>query len=70
MAVEPPDQPLDHCLFELRETLGDTLIITDVIRELRPSPDAARHLPNLYIQLGTLQRIVRRARRVLIRHIT
>jgi hypothetical protein len=70
MAVEPSDQPLDRCLFEPRETLGDTLIITDVIRELRPSPEAARHVPNLYAQLGTLQRIVRRARRLLIRHIT
>jgi predicted ATPase len=70
MAVEPSDQPFDRCLFELRETLGDTLIITDVIRELRPSPDATRHVPNLYAQLGTLQHIVRRARRLLIRHIT
>lgn len=70
MAVEPPDQPLDRSLFELREILGDTLIIIDIIRELRPSSEATRHMPNLYAQLGTLQRIVRRARRGLIRHIT
>jgi hypothetical protein len=69
MNVEPIDGRLDRHLWELRDTLADTLIIIDVIRDLGPRPEAARLLPQLYIQLATVQQAVRRARRVLTRYV-
>jgi hypothetical protein len=68
MNVEPPDGVLDRRLGELRETLADTLIIVDVLRDLGPRPEAARLLPYLHTQLGTLQHVVRRVRRILARY--
>jgi hypothetical protein len=69
MNVEPTNGLLDRHLWELRETFADTMIIIDVIRDLGPRPEAARLLPQLYIQLATVQQVVRRARRVLTRYV-
>jgi hypothetical protein len=65
MNAEPWNRPLDRFFLDLRQTLADTLIILDIIRELGPSPKGVRLLPNLYTQLGSLQRIVRLTRQLL-----
>jgi hypothetical protein len=70
MNVEPTDGLLDRHLGELRNTLVDSLLVADIAHELRSSPHAARLLLTLYTQLGTLQRVVRRTRRVLTRNVT
>jgi hypothetical protein len=69
MNVEPTAGLLDRHLWELRDTFADTLIILDVIRDLGTRPEAARLLPHLYVQLTTVQQVVRRARRVLRRYV-
>jgi hypothetical protein len=62
MDTQPPNRPLGHILFDLRQNLAKSLIIADVIHELGPTPEAARLLPNLYTELATLQGVVRKAR--------
>ena len=46
------------------------MIIIDVIHDLGPRPEAARLLPQLYIQLATVQQVVGRARQVLTRYVS
>jgi fructose 1,6-bisphosphatase len=57
------DYQLNHTLLELREVLADALTMTDIIRQIGPAGDHL--LPNLRRELGTLQVVVRRVRRLL-----
>jgi hypothetical protein len=67
MNAEPITPELDRTLLQLRISLANALTVTDAIRALRPRGD---HLmPNLYTELGTLQRVVGRARAVLRRYL-
>ena len=55
MTAERPEPPLDRALLQLRISLANTLIVTDMIRALRPGGDHL--LPHLYNELQTLQRV-------------
>jgi hypothetical protein len=67
MTAERPEPPLDRALLQLRISLANTLIVTDMIRALRPGGDHL--LPHLYNELQTLQRVGGRARAVLRRYL-
>ena len=67
MRAEPTEPPLDHAFFQLRIALANALTVTDAIRAIRPRGNHL--LPHLYTELGTLQRVVKRARAVLRRYL-
>jgi hypothetical protein len=67
MSAGSTETPLDHALLQRRISLANALTVADAIRALRPR---GNHLmPNLYTELGTLPRVVGRARAVLRRYL-